>query len=303
MREISLKARAKINLTLDVVGKREDGYHLIETIMQNVHLYDYIYMKPIHKNDIIIKSNLHWLPTDQRNLAYKAVQSIKEKYGLNRGVFIEMNKRIPVSAGLGGGSADCAAVLVGMNQLFQMGISRMEMEKIGEELGSDIPYCLRRGTVLGTGVGADLYNLKPCPKFYIVLGKLPISVSTAIVYKNIELDKIVTKPDTKGMISAIEKGDVEKIGRCLGNSLEDVTIKIVPEIARLKETLMNNGAIGSMMSGSGPTVFGIFDSFEKARIGANAIRREHKLRDIFITEIFHSGQIPKGAKRYGRSKV
>lgn len=301
MREISLKARAKINLTLDVVGRREDGYHLIETIMQNVRLYDYIYMKPIYKNEIVIKTNLPWLPTDERNLAYKAVETIKEKYGLDRGVFIEINKKIPVSAGLGGGSADCAAVLVGMNQLFSMGISRKEMEDIGYTLGSDIPYCLRRGSVLGTGVGADLSNLSPCPKFYVVLGKLPISVSTAIVYKNIDLDKIKTHPSTKDMINAIDIGDVKQIGQLLGNTLEDVTIKMVPEIAKLKETLMNNGAVGALMSGSGPTVFGIFETFEEARVGATAIRKEHRLREVFITEIFNTVQVQKGVKKHGRS--
>lgn len=174
------------------------------------------------------------------------------------------------------------------------------MEDVGNELGSDIPYCLRRGTVLGTGVGSDLTNLQPCPKCYIVLGKLPLSVSTAIVYNNIKLDEIVNHPRPDKMIKAMELGDIKMMGQALGNTLEEVTIKMIPEIANVKRTLLENGAMGALMSGSGPTVFGLFESYEEARIGATAIRNNHRLREVYITEIFHGNQPVRGVHKYGR---
>lgn len=174
VREIRLKARAKINLTLDVTGKREDGYHLLETIMQTVALYDGIYMKKLEKPVIKLKTNLPWLPTDARNLAWKAANLMRETFGIKEGVFIEIDKRIPVAAGLAGGSTDCAAVLVGMNRLFGLGLSEAQLEEVAGRLGSDIPYCIRRGTVLCEGVGEVMTNVAhPCPDCYVVLAKLP----------------------------------------------------------------------------------------------------------------------------------
>ncbi|MBQ5589936.1 MAG: 4-(cytidine 5'-diphospho)-2-C-methyl-D-erythritol kinase, partial [Anaerotignum sp.] len=258
MKEIRLKARAKINLTLDVTGKREDGYHLLETIMQTVQLYDGIYMKKLDKPEIKLKTNLPWLPVDERNLAWKAANLMRETYGIEGGVFIEIDKRIPVAAGLAGGSTDCAAVLVGMNRLYDLHLSETELEELAGRLGSDIPYCVRRGTVLCEGVGEIMTNVEhPCPECYVVLAKLPVSVSTVSVYKGLKWDQVEEHPDTEAMLQAMAEGDVAKMGKLLCNVLETVTIEMHPKIAEIKKRLMELGAEGALMSGSGPTVFAL----------------------------------------------
>ena len=237
MREIRLKARAKINLTLDVTGKREDGNHLLETIMQTEELYDGINMKKLEKPVIKLKTNLPWLPTDARNLAWKAANLMRETFGIKEGVFIEIDKRIPVAAGLAGGSTDCAAVLVGMNRLFGLGLSEAQLEEVAGRLGSDIPYCIRRGTVLCEGVGEVMTNVAhPCPDCYVVLAKLPVSVSTASVYKQLRWQEIEQHPDAKAMLKAMEEKDVAKMGKLLSNVLETVTIELHPRNRKNKST-------------------------------------------------------------------
>lgn len=304
MKDIRLRARAKINLTLDVTGKREDGYHLIQSIMQTVSLYDGIYMKRIRKNEIIIKSNLSWLPTDNRNLAYRAAELMKAKFGITEGVFIEIDKRIPVAAGLAGGSADCAAVLVGMNRLFELGLSMKELEGLAFLLGSDIPYCVQRGTMVSEGVGEILTPVKcPCPMCYVVLAKLPVSVSTATVYRGLDWQGVKNHPDTEGMIQAMAEADITKMGRLLGNVLETVTIPMHPQIAQLKEELLHLGAEGALMSGSGPTVFGLFKEEEIAKKAASAIRKKFGLKEVVATKIYHSNSGKRGEERNGRNKI
>ncbi|WP_312061138.1 4-(cytidine 5'-diphospho)-2-C-methyl-D-erythritol kinase [Anaerotignum sp.] len=304
MKDIRLRARAKINLTLDVTGKRDDGYHLIESIMQTVSLYDGIYMKRIQKNEIILKSNLSWLPTDNRNLAYRAAELMKAKFGIKEGVFIEIDKRIPVAAGLAGGSADCAAVLVGMNRLFDLGLSMKELESLAFLLGSDIPYCVQRGTVVSEGVGEILTPVKcPCPMCYVVLAKLPVSVSTATVYRGLDWQSVQDHPDTKGMIQAMAEADITKMGQLLGNVLETVTIPMHPKIAQLKEELVQLGAEGALMSGSGPTVFGLFKEEEIAKKAASTIRKKFGLKEVVATKIYHGNSGKRGEIRNGRNKI
>ncbi|WMI80857.1 4-(cytidine 5'-diphospho)-2-C-methyl-D-erythritol kinase [Anaerotignum sp. MB30-C6] len=305
MRDLRLKARAKINLTLDVTGKREDGYHLIKSIMQTVSLYDGIYMKRIRKKEIIIKTNLAWLPTDHRNLAYRAAELMMAKFDITEGVFIEIDKRIPVAAGLAGGSADCAAVLVGMNRLFGLGLSVRELESLAFLLGSDIPYCVQRGTMLAEGVGEILTPVKcPCPMCYIVLAKLPVSVSTATVYRSLDLQKVEEcHPDTEGMIQAMAEGDIAKMGQLLGNVLETVTIPMHPRIAQLKEEMLHLGAKGALMSGSGPTVFGLFGEEEDAKEAAAAIRKKFGLKEVVATQIYHGNGGKRGEDKDGRNKI
>lgn len=300
MREIRLKARAKINLTLDVTGKREDGYHLLETIMQTVALYDGIYMKKLEKPEIKLKTNLPWLPTDDRNLAWKAANLMRETFGIKGGVFIEIDKRIPVAAGLAGGSADCAAVLVGMNRLFDLHLSQRELEELAGRLGSDIPYCVRRGTVLCEGVGEIMTNVEhPCPNCYVVLAKLPVSVSTVSVYKGLRWQEVEKHPDTKAMLKAMEEKDVTKMGKLLCNVLETVTIPMHPEIARIKKRLMELGAEGALMSGSGPTVFALFTEREKARKAAALVKREFALKDSVATRIYQVQREWRGEHKNG----
>ncbi len=304
MKDIRLRARAKINLTLDVTGKREDGYHLIQSIMQTVSLYDGIYMKRIQKDEIILKSNLSWLPTDNRNLAYRGAELMKAKFGITEGVFIEIDKRIPVAAGLAGGSTDCAAVLVGMNRLFDLGLSMKELESLAFLLGSDIPYCVQRGTVVSEGVGEILTPVKcPCPMCYVVLAKLPVSVSTATVYRGLDWQSVQDHPDTKGMIQAMAEADITKMGQLLGNVLETVTIPMHPQIAQLKKELVQLGAEGALMSGSGPTVFGLFKEEESAKKAASTIRKKFGLKEVVATKIYHGNSGKRGEIRNGRNKI
>ena len=295
MKELRLKARAKINLTLDVTGKREDGYHLLETIMQTVALYDGIYMKKLEKPEIKLKTNLHWLPTDERNLAWKAANLMRETFDIQEGVFIEIDKRIPVAAGLAGGSTDCAAVLVGMNRLFDLHLSQKELEALAGKLGSDIPYCVRRGTVLCEGVGEIMTNVEhPCPRCYVVLAKLPVSVSTVSVYKGLKWDQVTEHPDTAEMLRAMEAGDVTKMGSLLCNVLETVTIQMHPEIQRIKERLVELGAEGTLMSGSGPTVFALFKEKDAAKQAAERVKKEFSLKDSVATEIYRVAREMRG---------
>lgn len=291
MNYIKLKARAKINLTLDVLGKREDGYHDLKMIMQTVSLYDGVYMKKIEKGKIKVKSNLFWLPADERNLAHKAAKLLIDEFKLDNGIFIELNKQIPVAAGLAGGSSDCAAVLVGMNKLYQLKIPKNKLMEYGARLGSDVPYCILRGTALAEGVGDFLTKLPECPFCYVVLVKPPVSVSTAKVFRGLHLENIKERPQTEKMISCIEKKDIPGIGKYLCNVLENEVIPKYPEIKKVKEELMLAGAAGSIMSGSGPTVFGLFLEKEKALIAAERIREIFTYKDIFVTTMFENRKI------------
>lgn len=304
MDEIRLKARAKINLTLDVTGKRPDGYHELRTIMQTVGLYDGIYMKRIRKQMIKVKTNLFWLPTDERNLVWRAAKLMRERFGIEDGVFIEIDKRIPVAAGLAGGSADCAAALVGMNRLFGLGLSQCELEKLAGTLGSDIPYCVRRGTALAEGVGEILKPVKrPCPQCWVVLAKLPVSVSTASVYQRLRWQEVAVHPDTEGMLQAMEREDVTKMGRLLCNVLETVTIPLYPKIGEMKKRLLALGAEGALMSGSGPTVFALFTERKRAEQAAGQLRREFSLKDCLVTGIYRTAREWKGEQGNGGNKI
>ena len=288
MNYINLKARAKINLTLDVTGIRDDGYHELKMIMQTIELYDRIYIKKIDKPYVKLKSNLDWLPVDDRNLAYKAAEIIRKRYEIDKGVFIELNKSIPVAAGLAGGSSDCAAVLYGLNILFGLKISRRELAEMALELGSDVPYCLMRGTALAEGRGETFTKLKPCPKAWIVLAKPPVGLSTSAVYKALDSVEIDYHPDTDGMIKAIENSDIYEVASKLSNVLEKASIPMCPMVGQIKEQLILSGALGALMSGSGPTVYGVFDDVKKARTAVFRLKEEFKLRDVILTKIFNT---------------
>ena len=291
MKEIRLRARAKINLTLDVTGKREDGYHELRTIMQTVNLQDGIYMKKIDKPVIRVKSNWEWLPTDERNLAYRGAQLMRDTFGIQEGVFIELQKHIPVAAGLAGGSADCAAVLVGMNRLFGLRQSRETLMKMAAKLGSDIPYCILRGTALAEGIGDVITPVAhPFPPCFLVLVKPAFSVSTAYVYQHLRLDEIKVHPNTEEMLRAISRGDLHTIAHELCNVLETVTIPKHPQIGEIKDRMKALGALGTLMSGSGPTVFGLFDKEEIALSAAGILKQEFGIKDVFVTETFHNAQ-------------
>ncbi|MBE6007619.1 MAG: 4-(cytidine 5'-diphospho)-2-C-methyl-D-erythritol kinase [Lachnospiraceae bacterium] len=284
MTSILLKARAKINLTLDVTGKREDGYHFVKMIMQTISLCDTVLIKKVHKPGIWLKCDVKWLPCDERNIAYKAAALMIETFGIKQGVSISIRKRIPVAAGLAGGSADCAAVIKGMNDIFELGLDEQSLMEIGSKLGSDVPFCIMEGTALAEGTGNILTRLEPCPELNMVLVKLPVSVSTATVYKNLNCYELPFHPDTEKMLCSIKNKDVGDIASGLSNVLETVTIKMHPRIDNIKNKLIENGALGSVMSGSGPTVFGIFADRQTACDAADKIRAELKLKSVYVVK-------------------
>lgn len=285
---LKLKARAKINITLDVLGKREDGYHDLSMIMQTINLCDIIFIKKIEEDTIKLKSNLSWLPCDKRNLIYRAAEVMKTKYNIKEGIFIELTKNIPVAAGLAGGSTDCAATLVGIRNLFKLPVSNTELMAIGKELGADVPYCIMRGTALAEGIGEKLTPLPPFPNCHVLICKPPINVSTATVFGSLDLKKVEKHPDNNKVIKLIKNKDLKGICENMCNVLENVTIANYPIVADIKELMIENGAIGSMMSGSGPTVFGFYNNYETALNALKQIRYKTKIREIYVTTIYNN---------------
>ncbi len=267
----SIEAHAKINLSLDVLGKRDDGYHTLQMIMQTIQLHDTISIHEI-PDGVEIMCEAPYVPNNSSNIAYKAAQAILEKYKIKAGVRLEITKRIPVAAGLAGGSTDAAAVLKGMNELFGLGIDNNELMAIGKTIGADVPYCIMGGTALAEGIGEKLTPLSGLGNIPVLLVKPRIGVSTAWVYKNLNLENVGERPNTPLLISAIAEGDTKTLAANMKNVLESVTQKKYPIIEAIKRELLKLGATGSMMSGSGPTVFGIFEDADKAEYAFNTIK-------------------------------
>jgi 4-diphosphocytidyl-2-C-methyl-D-erythritol kinase len=265
------KAPAKINLALDVLNKRPDGYHEVEMIMTTVDLADRIELKEIRHNEIEILSHNRFVPDDQRNLAYQAAFLLKERYGINKGVSIAIEKNIPVAAGLAGGSSDAAATLRGLNKLWKLGLSLDELAELGAEIGSDVSFCVFGGTALAKGRGEKITHLPVPPKCWVILAKPTLGVSTADVYKRLQLSKM-SHPDVPGMISAIEENSYEKVCGGLGNVLESVTLPLYPEVANIKDQMKTFGADAVLMSGSGPTVFGLAEHDSRMQRVYNGLR-------------------------------
>lgn len=251
------KVAAKINLAIDVLRKRPDGYHDVSMIMQSVALYDTITVRAL-KGEIRVTSNTDSIPRDKENIAYKAAEYLKMKYGVKEGVLISIDKTIPVAAGLAGGSADAALTIKLLNKSWNLRLSKNEILEAGKKLGSDVPFCIQGGTALAEGLGEKLTPLAGIPDCLIVLAKPALSISTKEVYQGLKLEDIKKRPDIKGMIKHISEKNLEGIAVSMCNVLETVTIKRCPQIEELKEKFMEYGALGSVMSGSGPTVFGVF---------------------------------------------
>ena len=279
---IVLKSYGKINLGLDVLRRREDGYHEVRMIMQTVGLYDVLTMKKRKDDKIKMTCNLSFLPTDERNLVYKAVKLIKDKYHIKDGVEINLSKRIPVAAGMAGGSSNCAAALKGMNQLFDLGLSIDELCEIGVTLGADVPYCIWGGTALSEGIGEKLSRVDAMPDCYILIAKPGISVSTAFVYKNLDLPALSKNPDIDGMLECLKEKDLTGICNRLENVLETVTIKEYPIIEKVKKHLMDQGAKGALMSGSGPTIFAIFEDKKTADNAMESLRSIEDIKQAYV---------------------
>ncbi|SHO52958.1 4-(cytidine 5'-diphospho)-2-C-methyl-D-erythritol kinase [Anaerocolumna xylanovorans] len=286
MNSIKLKAYAKINLGLDVVRKREDGYHEVRMIMQTIGLYDKVSILRTNNTSITVKTNLPYLPTDENNLVYKAAALIKKTYNISQGVHIILDKKIPVAAGLAGGSSNAAAVLYGLNRLFHLRLPKEELLALGLKLGADVPYCLIRGTALSEGIGEKLTPLPPFPSCYVLIVKPGINVSTRYVYENLKLNEEIDHPDIDAILLAIKENDLHGAVKHFGNVLETVTTKEYPVIGEIKEQLINAGAITSLMSGSGPTVFGLFDSKENAERAFYHFKTGKLGKQVYLTGLF-----------------
>lgn len=268
-----LQAPAKINLTLDVVGKREDGYHDVRMIMETVSLYDTIILHKT-RGGIELKCNLYYVPTDERNIAFKAAKIFFEETGINCGISINIKKRIPVAAGLAGGSTDGAAVLKGINRMFGHPLNSTRLEELAARLGADVPYCLNGRLALAEGVGEKLTRLGEMPRTLVLLAKPDVSLSTKWVYQNLRWDEVSGHPDTDGALEAIKNGDIRSLSQKMYNVLEEVSVTRYPVIRQIEKVMLEYGALSAMMSGSGPTVFGLFDDEEKA---GNAMKELKKM--------------------------
>lgn len=275
-----IKAYAKINISLDVVGKREDGYHLLKMIMQTIDLYDDINIKK-SDNGIKLTCNKVYVPTDERNLAYKAADLFINTYGIDGGVEIYLKKNIPVAAGMAGGSTDAAAVLKGMRDLYRPDIPDDELMKLGLSIGADVPYCILGGTALCEGIGEKITKLSSFKNHILVVVKPSFGVSTKDVYKNLEIDKINKHPDTELLIRSMKEQNLFKVSKNMKNVLENVTLRKHAIIKNIKRELLDMGAMGALMSGSGPTVFAFFEDILKAQMCYDKIKK--KYREIFIT--------------------
>lgn len=287
MDSISLRAMAKINLGLDVLRKREDGYHDVRMIMQTIELFDTITIKKIDKKTIKLQTNLPYLPTNKNNLIYRAAALLIDEFHITSGVDITLTKRIPVAAGLAGGSTDAAATLLGLNQLFHLNLSIKDLMERGVTLGADIPFCLLGNTALSEGIGEILTPLPSMPSCHILIAKPDIGVSTKYVYEHLMLNDQTKHPDIDGMIASLKANDLNGIVTRLDNVLEQVTIKRYPIIQQIKQTMLQAGALNALMSGSGPTVFGIFSSHEAALKAADDMKASSLAKDIIVTTCYN----------------
>ena len=284
MESIRLKARAKINLGLDVIGRRENGYHDVRMVMQTVGLYDRIIMTRIPEEEIRIKTNIGFLPVNENNLVYKAIMLMKNKYKLDGGIEVDLNKFIQVAAGMAGGSSDAACALFGMNRLFELNVPMRELMKLGVEIGADVPYCLMRG--LAEGIGEKLTRLPDMPFCHILIAKPPVNVSTKLVYEKLDNTDVKLHPDIDGIIEAIKLKDVALVASRMGNVLESVTVPLYPVIDSIKKDMIEHGAMNAMMSGSGPTVFGIFPDEQSMIACQQFLRQKGEARQVYTTETF-----------------
>ncbi|MEQ8176393.1 MAG: 4-(cytidine 5'-diphospho)-2-C-methyl-D-erythritol kinase [Syntrophomonadaceae bacterium] len=279
---IVVNAPAKVNLTLDVKYKRPDGYHELETIMHQIDLCDRIILEP--DREIILESNSAQIPGGKDNLAYRAAAAILEKYGIKEGVKIFLEKNIPVGAGLAGGSTDAAAVISGLNRLYDLGAGLDDLMPIAASLGSDVPFCLQGGTALATGRGEILEPVYPAHALTLVLVKPPFEVSTAQVYGRLDLTMVKNHPDARELLAAWEHNNLDSMALNMINVLENVTIDRFPEIGQIKKRLTDLGAAAVLMSGSGPSVFGLFENIGEAEAARDQMKNMY--REVFLVSSY-----------------
>ena len=282
-----LRALAKINLGLDIVGKRDDGYHEVRMIMQTIQMYDVLEIQKKRTPGISLSTNLPYIPTDEGNLVCRAAKLLMDEFHVEEGLSIRLDKSIPVAAGMAGGSSDAAAAFVGVNRLFRLGLSEEPLMERAVKIGADVPYCIMRGTALAEGIGEKLTRLPGVPHMYILIGKPGVNVSTKLAYGNLNLSGIAKHPDIEGMVTDIKNGDLYAMLPKMGNVFEPGIIEKYPVIQKIKDLMEENGALKAMMSGSGPTVFGIFDDREKMQYAAGVLRKSGLAKTVFATEVFN----------------
>lgn len=280
---ISVKAPAKINLTLDVLAKRPDGYHEVEMVMTTVDLADRVDLTLREDGQITLDCSASFVPDDIRNHAYKAAVLLKERYQVSQGVHLYIDKQIPVAAGLAGGSSDAAATLRGLNQLWRLQLSQDQLAELGAEIGSDVPFCVYGGTALAKGRGEQIVHLGTPAACWVILAKPPVGVSTADVYGQLRVDEIVSHPPTGQMLKAIEEQNFSLMCQSLGNVLENVTLDMQPQVRQIKDLMVASGADGVLMSGSGPTVFALVQKEAKVHRIYNALRGF--VKDVFVARM------------------
>ena len=292
IKHLSLKAYGKINLGLDVLRRREDGYHDVRMIMQTVGIFDRVDLIWKEEPGIQVETNLYYLPTNENNLVYKAAKLLMDEFQVQEGLLIRLRKFIPVAAGMAGGSSDAAAVLFGVNKMFRLGLTTEELMERGVKIGADVPYCILRGTALSEGIGEVLTSLPPVPQCQVLVAKPGINVSTKFVYENLHANDLRPEqhPDSDGMIRAIKAQDLQGIADKLGNVLETVTVKEYPVIQEIKDKMLEFGAIGSLMSGSGPTVFGLFTNPKAAQQAYEELRYGESsglAKQVYLTNFYN----------------
>ena len=292
IKHLSLKAYGKINLGLDVLRRREDGYHDVRMIMQTVGIFDRVDLVRKEEPGIEVETNLYYLPTNENNLVYKAAKLLMDEFQVQEGIQIRLRKFIPVAAGMAGGSSDAAAVLFGVNKMFRLGMSTEQLMERGVRIGADVPYCILRGTALSEGIGEVLTKLPAVPQCQVLVAKPGINVSTKFVYENLHANDLRPEqhPDIDGMIQAIKDQDLKKIAGKLGNVLETVTVKEYPVIQEIKDKMVEFGAIGSLMSGSGPTVFGLFTNPKAAQQAYEELRYGESsglAKQVYLTNFYN----------------
>ena len=279
MDKLELKAYGKINLGLDVIRKRPDGYHDLDMVMQMVDVYDDVTLTRLEGTEIVVRTDTAVLSNGKDNLAYMAAKMLMDEFGIVQGLEITIRKRIPIAGGMAGGSSDCAATLTGVNQMFNLELSKEELMERGVRLGADVPYCILGGTAIARGIGEIL---TPLP--HVIIAKPPVSVSTAFVYGNIKPDEIEKRPDIEAMVSAIKAQDLYKLAKSLYNVMEDITVPQYPVIQEIKTIMLENGALNSIMSGSGPTVFGLYDDIEKAEQTVKLLKAKGLTEQLYLTK-------------------
>ncbi len=283
MNGLKIYAMSKVNLGLDVIRRREDGYHEVRMIMQTLNLCDELTIARREDERIVITCNLEGLECDENNLIYKAAKKLMDAAGVTSGLDIHLQKNIPVAAGMAGGSTDAAATLTGVNELLEIGFSVDKLKEIGVTIGADVPYCIEGGTQLSEGIGEILTRLKPAPQCYVLVAKPHVGVSTKYVYENLHVDTIKRHPDIDGMLEGIENNDIHEVAKTMENILENVTEKKYPVIKELKDIMLSEGALNSLMSGSGPTVFGLFEDEEKANKALEKVQATGEASQACVT--------------------